>query len=196
MLTGELLAFAQILLIDITLASDNAVVVGMAAASVAPAQRRKVIVGGIAVAVLLRLAFALLATSLLKIVGLTLSGGLLLLWVAWKFFRDLRDGKHDKVGTVKPQTVTAAIARVAVADLSMSLDNVLAVAGAAQGHPAWVLISGLGIAVLLMAVAANLIAGMLHQLPWLSYLGLAVVVFVALRMIWLGGGEVVGHLHG
>jgi YjbE family integral membrane protein len=193
MLSSELLAFSQILLIDITLASDNAVVVGMAAASVAPEQRRKVIIGGIGVAVLLRLAFALLATSLFKIVGLTLSGGCLLLYVAWKFYRDIRNHKHAEIGTVKSQTVPAAITRVAIADLSMSLDNVLAVAGAAQGHPAWVLVSGLGIAILLMAVAANAIAGVLHHLPWLSYLGLAVVVFVALRMIWLGGGEVIGH---
>jgi YjbE family integral membrane protein len=193
MLTGELLAFSQVLLIDITLASDNAVVVGLAAASVPRAQRRKVIIGGIGVAVLLRLGFALLATSLFKIIGLTLSGGLLLLWVAWKFYRDLRNGRHASAGEVKTQTVAKAIARVAIADLSMSLDNVLAVAGAAQGHSPWVLISGLGIAVLLMAVAANAIAGLLQHAPWLSYLGLAVVLFVALRMIWLGGGEVIGH---
>jgi YjbE family integral membrane protein len=188
----ECLALLQILLIDLTLAGDNAVVVGLVAATVPKDRQRKVIAGGVAVAVLLRIALAAVARQLLGVVGLTLSGGLLLMWVAWKLFRQLRAHKQHEIAAKRAHTSTLqAIGRIALADLSMSLDNVLAVAGAATGHPAWVLASGLGLAVLFMAIASHAIARMLERMPWLSYAGLAVVVFVAGRMIWLGGGEVI-----
>ncbi len=190
--SSELIALGQILLIDVTLAGDNAIVVGMAAATVPKHQRRKVIIGGILVAVLLRIALASVARQMLTVIGLTLSGGLLLMWVAWKLYRQL--GKHkseDAQVTVRHQSVLAAIIQVALADISMSLDNVLAVAGAAVGHPAWVLAGGLGLAIVLMACAANLMARLMHRLPWIAYIGLAVVVFVASRMIWIGSGEVI-----
>jgi YjbE family integral membrane protein len=186
----QIAALGQILLIDITLAGDNAVVVGLAAATVPKDKRRLVIVGGIGVAVLLRLGLASMARQLLTIVGLTLSGGILLLWVAWKLFRQIRHQAAEAESSRKHQGVARAIVQVAIADLSMSLDNVLAVAGAANGHPAWVLAGGLGLAVILMAFASSLVARLLHRLPWISYAGLAVVVFVAGRMIWLGSGEV------
>ena len=148
----EVTALGQILLIDITLAGDNAVVVGLAASTVPKQKRQQVIIGGIAVAVLLRLALAAMARQLLTIVGLTLSGGILLLWVAWKLFRQIRSRRSQPDPARAPQSVGKAIVHVAVADLSMSLDNVLAVAGAATGHPGWVLAGGLGLAVILMAV--------------------------------------------
>ncbi len=186
----EVTALGQILLIDITLAGDNAVVVGLAASTVPREKRQQVIIGGIAVAVLLRLGLAAMARQLLTIVGLTLSGGILLLWVAWKLFRQIRSHSSQPDPARAPQSVGKAIVHVAVADLSMSLDNVLAVAGAATGHPGWVLAGGLGMAVILMAFASSLVAKLLHRLPWISYLGLGIVVFVASRMIWIGSGEV------
>jgi YjbE family integral membrane protein len=189
----QIVALGQILLIDITLAGDNAVVVGLAAATVPRDKQRRVIIGGITVAVLLRLGLASVARQLLTIVGLTLSGGILLLWVAWKLFRQIH---HQTANTETPhqhQGTLRAIIQVAVADLSMSLDNVLAVAGAATGHPTWVLAGGLGLAIVMMAFASSLIARLLERLPWISYLGLAVVVFVAVRMIWIGSSEVLLH---
>ena len=186
----EIAALGQILLIDLTLAGDNAVVVGLAAATVPLEKRRLVIIGGIGVAVLLRLCLAAVARQLLTIVGLTLSGGILLLWVAWKLFRQIRLQPEASGAPERHQSALKAIVQVALADLSMSLDNVLAVAGAASGHPAWVLAGGLGLAVVMMAFASSLIAGLLHRYPWISYFGLGVVVFVAARMIWIGSGEV------
>ncbi len=188
--SSDLVALGQILLIDVTLAGDNAIVVGMAAATVRATRRRLVIACGIGLAVALRLCLALAAKRMLTVIGLTLAGGILLLWVAWKLYRQLRGRGDGRVGSGKRQSSFMAIVQIAVADLSMSLDNILAVAGAAVGHPGWVLAGGLAVAVLFMAVASELIARLLGRFPWIAYAGLAMVVFVASRMIWIGGGEV------
>lgn len=199
---SELTAFLQVLFIDLVLAGDNAIVVGMAAASVPLAQRRKVILMGIGAAVLMRIAFAVLATKLLAIIGLTLAGGLLLAWVCWKMWRDLRTPKEEEDaadlvadGTggadsgAPAKSVRQAVVQVALADLSMSVDNVLAVAGAAGDHT-WVLVSGLILSVVLMGVAATYIAKALTKYHWIGYLGLAMIVWVSLSMIWRGSNEV------
>lgn len=185
---GGLAALAQVLAIDLMLAGDNVVVLGTLAAGLPAAQRRKVLGIGVGVALVCLIGFALVATQLLKVVGLLLAGGLLLLWVAWKLFRELRsgdsgDGPESAVKT--PRSFTQAVLQVALADLSMSLDNVLAVAGAAREHPA-VLFVGLAGSVTLMAVAANLIARFIERHRWIAYLGLAVILWVAGRMIWQG----------
>jgi len=191
-------ALAQVVLIDLVLAGDNAIVVGMAAASVPMAERRRVIVWGTAVAVGLRIVFAVLATQLLKIIGLTLAGGLLLAYVAYQMFRELRGGAREQVtpeqalredGGRSPRTVASAIWRVAMADLSMSLDNVLAVAGAAKDHLG-VLVAGLLISVVMMAFAANVIARLIHRHRWVAWLGLAVIAYVAGDMIYRGTAQV------
>ncbi len=204
-LANELAALLQVLFIDLVLAGDNAIVVGMAAAAVAADKRRKVIIGGIAAAVVLRILFALVTTQLLAIVGLTLAGGLLLLWVCWKMWRDLREEKEEVEGAEVVEeeleggdgqpvpsggkTVRQAIVQVAVADVSMSLDNVLAVAGAAGEH-IWVLVVGLIMSVALMGAAAGIIAKALVRHRWIGFLGLAIITYVALSMIWRGGIEV------
>jgi YjbE family integral membrane protein len=198
---SELFALLQIIAIDVVLAGDNAIVVGMAASRVAPEMRAKVIFWGIAGAVLLRIAFAAVTVQLLAIVGLTLAGGILLLWVCWKMYRELRHVPHassagaavshgDGVETAKPMSVWSAIAQIIVADVSMSLDNVLAVAGAAKGHTT-ILVIGLAIAVVLMAVAASFIAKLLARYPWVTWLGLFIILYVALDMMWRGSLEVV-----
>jgi YjbE family integral membrane protein len=189
----------KIILIDITLAGDNAIVVGMAASQVAPAIRNRVIFWGIAAAVLLRIMFALVTTQLLAIIGLTLAGGLLLLWVCWKMYRQLVDGDHGggesegaAVGAAAVGaglSFSAAVWQITLADVSMSLDNVLAVAGVAKGSPL-VLVIGLGVAIVLMAVASRFIADLLVKWPWISWLGLAIIVWVALDMIYAGSHEV------
>lgn len=199
---SELTAFLQVLFIDLVLAGDNAIVVGMAAASVPLAQRRKVILLGIGAAVVMRIAFAVLATKLLAIIGLTLAGGLLLAWVCWKMWRDLRapkdeadaadlvaDGPGGADSAAPAKSVRQAVVQVALADLSMSVDNVLAVAGAAGDHT-WVLVSGLILSVVLMGVAATYIAKALTKYHWIGYLGLAMIVWVSLSMIWRGSNEV------
>jgi YjbE family integral membrane protein len=184
-----LLALAQVLMIDIVLAGDNAVVIGLAAARVPPAMRSKVIWWGLAAAVVLRVGLAMIAVSLMQVIGLTLAGGILLLWVCWRFWRDISGG-HAKDPAVAPAaSVGKAITQIVVADISMSLDNVLGVAGAAQGHLD-VLVIGLLLSVALMGAAANLIARLLERYRWISYLGLAVIVYVAVSMIWHGGHEV------
>jgi YjbE family integral membrane protein len=193
-LTAQLSALVQVLLIDIVLAGDNAVVVGLAAAGVAPEQRNRVIFWGIAAAVVLRIAFALIAVHLLAIVGLTLAGGILLLWVCWKMYREIRSGAHEEVDADaleggKHKSFGQAVIQIVVADLSMSLDNVLAVAGAAREHPS-VLVLGLLISVALMGAAATLIARLLARYRWIAWIGLLVIVYVAIEMIWRGGGEV------
>ena len=188
-------AFLQVLMIDLVLAGDNAIVVGALAAGLPPEQRRKVIMIGVLAALVLRIAFALIVTQLLQIIGLILIGGLLLLWVAWKMWRELhpsaavREALAD--GNPHPQVKTqgTAILQIAIADVSMSLDNVLAVAGAARDHMA-VLVIGLVLSIALMGAAATLIARYLERYRWLSYLGLAIITFVALSMIWEGAGEV------
>ena len=192
-------AFLQILFIDIVLAGDNAIVVGALAAGLPAAQRRKVILIGVLAALVLRVAFALLVTQLLQIVGLILAGGILLLWVAWRMYREIRH-KDESAGSVeivgdehsglKPAKSFASAAwGVALADVSMSLDNVLAVAGAAREHP-WVLVFGLFLSVLLMGVAANFIARYIDRYRWIAWVGLLVILWVALRMIYEGAGHV------
>ena len=191
---AEFAALLQVLLIDVALAGDNAIVVGMAAAGVDPAIRSRVIFWGIAGAVVLRIGLALVAVQLLAVVGLTLAGGLLLLYVCYKMFREIKDGNQDPDAlTVDPslprKTFGQALFQIILADLSMSLDNVLAVAGAARDH-AEVLVLGLLISVVLMGAAATLIARLLHRYRIIAWLGLAVIVFVALQMIWHGYSEV------
>lgn len=178
-------AFGQVVLIDLVLAGDNALVVGALAAGLPAAQRRKVILIGILAALVLRIGFALLVTQLLKIVGLILAGGLLLLWVAWKMYRELRQGgvsDHASGDPVPARSFAGAVWSVALADISMSLDNVLAVAGAAREYP-WVLVFGLILAVGLMGVAANIIAKYIERYRWVAWIGLAVILFVAGKMI-------------
>ena len=192
-------AFFQILAIDIVLAGDNAIVVGALAAGLPAAQRHKVIVIGVLAALVLRIGFALLVTQLLQIVGLVLAGGILLLWVAWKMYRELRHegesaGSEEIVGDehsgVKAARSFASAAwGVALADVSMSLDNVLAVAGAAKEHP-WVLVFGLILSVILMGLAANVIARYIDRYKWIAWVGLLVILWVALKMIWEGAGHV------
>ena len=192
-------AFLQILFIDIVLAGDNAIVVGALAAGLPAAQRRKVILVGVLAALVLRIAFALLVTQLLQIVGLILAGGILLLWVAWRMYREIRH-KDESVGSeeivgdehsgLKPAKSFASAAwGVALADVSMSLDNVLAVAGAAREHP-WVLVFGLFLSVLLMGVAANFIARYIDRYRWIAWIGLLVILWVAVKMIYEGAGHV------
>ena len=179
-------AFLQVLMIDVMLAGDNAIVVGAIAAGLPPAQRKKVILIGIIAALVLRVAFALAVTQLLKVVGLTFAGGLLLLWVAWKMWRELRAGHADHTEGFKPaRSFVAAAWAVAVADVSMSLDNVLAVAGAAHAHPG-ILIIGLILSVLLMGIAANVLARVIERYRWIAYVGLLVILFVALKMVYDG----------
>ena len=192
-------AFFEILLIDIVLAGDNAIVVGALAAGLPPQQRKKVIMIGVLAALVLRILFALIVTQLLQIVGLVLAGGLLLLWVAWRMYRELRDpndnpGSEEVLGDERsglraPKSFASAAWGVALADVSMSLDNVLAVAGAARDHP-WILVFGLVLSVLLMGVAANFIARYIERYRWIAWVGLLVVLWVALKMIYEGAGHV------
>ena len=192
-------ALVEILLIDIVLAGDNAIVVGALAAGLPADQRKRVIMLGVLAALVLRIAFALIVSQLLQVVGLILAGGLLLLWVAWKMWRELRHdgasrGPDEHSGLRPAKSFTGAAWGVAVADVSMSLDNVLAVAGAAREHP-WVLVFGLILSVFLMGVAANFIAKYIERYRWIAYVGLAVIVWVAVKMIWEGWhdiGPVVG----
>jgi YjbE family integral membrane protein len=196
---GAMAALVQVLLIDLVLAGDNAIVVGALAAGLPPEQRRRVIMIGVLAALVLRVFFALIVSQLLQIVGLILAGGLLLLWVAWKMWRELRHGGEsagseeilgDEHSGLKPAKSFAAAAwAVALADVSMSLDNVLAVAGAAREHPG-ILIVGLIAAVALMGIAANAIAKYIERYRWIAYVGLAVILWVALKMIWDGWHDV------
>lgn len=188
-------AFIQVLLIDLVLAGDNAIVVGALAAGLPADQRRKVIIIGVLAALVLRIAFALVVTQLMAIVGLIFVGGVLLFWVAWKMWRELRHSgesggspevEGDEHSGLRPAKSFAGAAwAVAVADVSMSLDNVLAVAGAAREHPG-IMIVGLIFAVALMGVAANIIAKYIERYRWIAYIGLAVIVYVAGKMIYEG----------
>lgn len=201
-------AFLQVLLIDLVLAGDNAIVVGALAAGLPAEQRRKVIIIGVLAALVLRIAFALVVTQLMAIVGLIFIGGLLLLWVAWKMWRELRHGvesggspeiEGDEHSGLRPAKSFAGAAwAVAVADVSMSLDNVLAVAGAARDHPG-ILIVGLIFAVALMGIAANIIARYIERYRWIGYVGLAVILWVAVKMIrdgWVDPAVGLGTLFG
>ena len=204
-----LLALGQVLLIDLVLAGDNAIVVGMAAAGLPPDQRRKAILWGIGAATIMRIGFAAITTQLLAIVGLTLMGGLLLLWVCWKMYRELRAGHEQDAGAeaaheavsghagaapgAPRKTLGQAIIQILVADVSMSLDNVLAVAGAAKEHLD-VLVIGLAISVVLMGLAASFIARLLERFRWIAWIGLLVILYVALSMIYEGWHEVGPHV--
>ena len=195
--------FLQVVAIDLTLAGDNAIVIGLAAAGLPARQRGAAILIGILLATLMRIGFALIATQLLQIIGLLLAGGILLLWVSWKMWRELRNPAHTAIGaealgdsdvpaaaTASDQkTLSQAVTQIFIADFSMSLDNVLAVAGAAREHPV-VLIFGLGLSIVLMGAAATLIAQLLQRHRWIAYGGLAIISFVALEMIVRGGEEV------
>ncbi len=193
----ELWALVSVMMIDLMLAGDNALVVGMAAAGLGAQQRRRAIVWGIVIATVLRIAFAGAALHLLEIIGLTLAGGILLLWVAWKLFREIyamrrSRAEHGATVEVVHKTLFQACLQIALADISMSLDNVLAVAGAARGNFA-ILAAGLMVSVALMGVASEYIARLLARYPWISWIGLAIVTFVALRMIYDGSVEVANH---
>jgi YjbE family integral membrane protein len=194
-LTPELFALVQIIIIDVVLAGDNAIVVGMAASRLPPAMRQRVIFWGVIGAVVLRILFAVVASQLLAIVGLSLAGGILLLWVCWKMYREIvRPAEAHVVESKdgKPIGFWNALMQIIVADVSMSLDNVLAVAGAAKGN-VWVLVTGLGLAIVLMAVVANWIAKLLGRYHWITWIGLLVILHVALDMIWDGSHEVACH---
>jgi YjbE family integral membrane protein len=198
---SEATALLSVIAIDLVLAGDNAVVVGMAAASLPSDQRRKAVLIGIAAAAGLRIIFAVFAVQLLDVIGLLLAGGFLLLWVSWKLWREIRsetlrrraataDADDDQPAATPPQkSMRQAILQIVIADVSMSLDNVLAVAGAAREHVT-ILIIGLSLSVALMGVAASLIAGLLKRHHWISYLGLAIILYVALRMVFEGAEQV------
>jgi len=190
-LSQDLTALVQVLMIDIALAGDNAVVVGLAVAGLPEQQKRRAIVAGIAGATIIRIIFGALTLHLLEIIGLMLAGGILLLWVCWKMYRELRRPHPGAAGAGgRPKTLAQAMLQIALADVSMSLDNVLAVAGAANGS-FWVLSTGLVISIILMAVAAGYIARLLERHRWIAWIGLAIVLYVALKMIWEGTHQVI-----
>jgi YjbE family integral membrane protein len=207
---AALAALVQVLLIDLVLAGDNAVAVGIAAAGLDRHNRRRVIFAGLSAAVALRIGFALIATQLLALIGLLLAGGVLLLWVCWKMWRELREQAAEAWGEAALQEAVGgavdadpgrggrrrfrnAFLQILAADVSMSLDNVLAVAGAARQHPA-VLVVGLLASIVLVGVAASWIARLLHRHRWIGFIGLAIVLYVALHMIWQGHRQVVVDL--
>jgi YjbE family integral membrane protein len=201
------IALMQVIGIDLVLAGDNAIVIGLAAAGLPKEQRSKAILVGIIAATVMRIGFALITSYLLNIVGLVLAGGILLLWVCWKMWRELREGHADEnraeealtgedinadgtvAGGAPTKTFAQAATQIVVADISMSLDNVLAVAGAAREHPT-VLVVGLGLSIALMGIAATFIARLLNKHRWIAYLGLAIIVYVAVKMIVEGWHEV------
>ncbi len=185
----------QVILVDLMLAADNAIVIGLAAASVPAALRPRVIMLGIAAAAVLRILFALVTVQLLQIVGLVLAGGLLLLWVCWKLWRELRSRNESSESadteSVSPaKSLRQAVVQIIIADVSMSLDNVLAVAGIARHEPV-ILVFGLALSVALMAFGATLIARLLERYAWIAYIGLVVILQVALVMIWEGSRELI-----
>ena len=199
-LIQNFLPLINVVIIDVVLAGDNAIVVGLAAGGLAPEQRRIAIVVGVAAATVLRIVFALVTMDLLEIIGLTLAGGLLLLWVAWKMYRELRRKRAPAVAgeptpeAVPRKTLTQAVTQIVVADLSMSLDNVIAVAGVAQTQAApWVLVVGLVFSVALMGAAATAIARLLDRYAWIAWVGLAIITVVALRMIWEGSEQILAQ---
>ena len=199
-LAAELAALAQVLLIDITLAGDNAVVVGLAVINLPRRQRRVAILWGIVAATVIRVVLATVALRLLAIIGLTLAGGLLLLWVCWRMARELRgqqrmtaDEAAGAAQTIRPGDMRRAMLRIMLADLSMSLDNILAVAGASGQHLR-VMIIGLTFSVLLMGAAASVMARLLERFRWIAWIGLLVVLGVAIELIVKGSHEVLHHL--
>ena len=196
MLTDQVTALAQVVMIDIALAGDNAVVVGMAVAGLQARQKRPAILLGIAGATVIRILLGAVALQLLEIIGLLLAGGILLLWVCWKMYRELRRPHDAHAEQERPQkTLREAMLQIVLADVSMSLDNVLAVAGAANGDT-WVLMLGLLLSVVLMGLAANLIARVLERQRWIAWVGLVIVLYVAVKMVWHGWFEVAGAMAG
>ena len=194
-----LAAFLQVIMIDVVLAGDNAVVIGLAAGGLPREQRRRAILVGIVAATAMRIGFAFIAVRLLAIIGLLLAGGILLLWVSWKMWRELRAQGHaeaEEESAAPPRkTLAQAVWQIVLADVSMSLDNVLAVAGAARDHLE-ALVFGLGLSIVLMGFAASLIARLLNRYRWIAYIGLAIVLYVAVDMIWRGSHELWPHLVG
>ncbi|MGH6828026.1 MAG: YjbE family putative metal transport protein [Rhizomicrobium sp.] len=184
-----LLTLAQVLTIDVMLAGDNAVVIGLAAARLPPNLRRRIILAGLIAAVILRLGLALVAMRLMEIIGLTLAGGILLLWVSWRLWREVSKPPPPPAGPKAKASTGRAVLGIVLADVSMSLDNVLGVAGAARQHLD-ILVIGLLLSVAFMGAAAEMIARLLERFRWISYLGLAVVIYVALSMIWAGSHDV------
>jgi YjbE family integral membrane protein len=196
---AALTALAQVMMIDLVLAGDNAIVIGLAAAGLPVAQRGRAILIGIIAATVLRIIFASVTVQLLQIIGLLLAGGVLLLWVCWKMWRELRSQQHASVDAlngdesgVPRKTLAQAVWQITLADISMSLDNVLAVAGAAREHPA-ILIFGLALSIALMGFAASFIARLLQNHRWIAYVGLAIILYVAGDMIYRGALEVWPH---
>ena len=205
---SALSALLQVLMIDLVLAGDNAVAVGLAAGGLPEAQRKKAILWGLAAAVIIRIGFALITTQLLAVIGLLLAGGILLLWVCWRMWKELREqavaeevaagAAMDDDPTTEPmvkpaKSFRAAFTQILIADISMSLDNVLAVAGAAREHPG-ILVFGLLMSIALMGIAATWIARLLHRYRWIGYVGLVIVLYVALHMMWQGHQQVVDDL--
>lgn len=190
MLLDQINSFLQVVLVDLVLAGDNVIVVGMVAATVAADQRRRVILAGIAMAALMRIGFALVTVQLLNLPGLLFAGGLLLLWVGWKLWQDLRSSakKSNSRSSRKPRSVSRAVFQIALADLSMSLDNVLAVAGVARDHLV-ILVFGLSLSIVFMGVGATVVVRTLDRYHWIGYAGLAVILYVALSMIWTGAPD-------
>lgn len=201
-ISSEAVALLQVIMIDLVLAGDNAVVIGLASAGLPPEKRARAILVGVLAATGLRIAFAGVATQLLQILGLLLAGGILLLWVCWKMWRELRAQSRHEVsededaadggpaaGRPRRKTFAQATLQIIVADVSMSLDNVLAVAGAARDHP-FILAFGLLLSVAMMGVAANLLGRLVQTQRWIAYLGLAVILYVACEMIYRGALEV------
>ena len=198
---AELSALLQVVVVDLVLAGDNAIVVGLVAAGLPAKDRARVIALGIVAATLMRVAFAAVTVQLLQIVGLLLAGGLLLLWVAWKMWREIRARREEDrapepsghapaaAGRAPPKRMRDAIVQIVVADVSMSLDNVLAVAGIARDHT-WVLVVGLVLSVAFMGLAAAWIARQLEHRPWIAYVGLAVIFYVAMAMIVEGAQQI------
>ena len=206
----HLTALFQVIMIDLVLAGDNAIVIGLAAAGLPEGQRKKAILVGILAATALRIGFASITVQLLQIIGLLLAGGVLLLWVCWKMWRELQASHahqpkfHDLSAartmdaTLAPghrqKTLGQAVWQITVADVSMSLDNVLAVAGAAREHPI-ILIFGLGLSIALMGSAASFIARLLEKRRWVAYVGLLIILYVAFDMCYRGALEVWPHLN-
>jgi len=205
-----LTALFQVVMIDLVLAGDNAIVIGLAAAGLPTDQRSKAILAGIAAATVLRIAFAGITVQLLQVIGLLLAGGILLLWVCWKMWRELHTSREhrqknaevasddealnagSKICERPRKTLGEAIWQITIADVSMSLDNVLAVAGAARETPA-ILIFGLGLSIALMGFAASFIANLLQKHRWIAYVGLAIIIFVAIEMCYRGAEEIWRH---
>jgi YjbE family integral membrane protein len=188
---AELVELLEVVLVNLVLSADNAIVVGIAVAGLPVKHRMRVMAIGIAGATVLRIVFAAFTVQLLEVVGLLLAGGLLLLWICWKLWGELRMGKlsAEAAASNHPKTMMAAVWQIVIADVSMSLDNVLAVAGVAREH-VWVLIVGLALSIAFMGLAAALISRLLNRYPWIAYFGLVVILYVALKMIWDGVFEV------